>query len=239
MLTVTRTGSGKALGVEMRAVVSQQVPAVTAKALTFAAQRGQRALIDELPRVFEGGATAYTKGSTFLAAATPTNLVARVAIKDRTTGGGTLPEDYLFPQVYAGRRKEKRFERAMRYAGLLKAGERAIVGRDAPKDRFGNLRRSELEGLLQATGARFEDTRTGQGRAKPVKTGKKTPYFAGRRGRVVGVFKRLPKRRLLPILILTRSVPTYRRRLDFERVVGEPAQREFPSIFNRLMAKVR
>jgi hypothetical protein len=237
MYTVIRTGSAKAAGAELRALVSTAVPQVLAKALTFTAQRAQADILAEMPRVFEGGATAYTLNSTRIEPASAASLSARVAVKDQSTRGGTLPEDYLFPQVYAGTRKEKRFERAMRYAGLLRQGERAVIGRDAPVDRFGNLRRSELEGILQAVGARYEATRTGAGRARPVKAPKKTPYFAAQRGRITGVFKRLPDRKLLPVLILTTRQPRYSKTLDFEGLALRAAQREFQPIFNRLMAK--
>lgn len=42
----------------------------------------------------------------------------RVAVKDAARNKATLPEDYLPPAVLGGPCKEKRFERAMRYAGV-------------------------------------------------------------------------------------------------------------------------
>ena len=100
------------------------VPQVVAKALTFTVQKAQSAVVGQMPKVFAGGATRYTLQATRIEPATAQDLSARLAVKDRTSNNGTLPEDFLFPQVFGGARKEKRFERAMRYAGLLQGRER-------------------------------------------------------------------------------------------------------------------
>ena len=105
--------------------------------------------------VFKGGATRYTRNSTRVVPATPAALAARLAVKDETTNNGNIPEDYLLPEVVGGPRKEKRFERAMRYAGLLQGRERAVLGEYAPVDSFGNLRVGEIQRILTATRSAF------------------------------------------------------------------------------------
>ena len=212
----------------MRALVRTDVPLVVAKSLTCAAQAAQRAILAELPRVFEGGASRYTLNSTRLEPATVGNLVARVAVKDRSTNAGNLPENYLFPQVFGGPRKEKRFERNLRFAGVLQPGARAVIGKDAPAgvlDAQGNLRRSEVQKILQA--ARSGDT---------------SRYYTGQLGKTAGVFRRKGKGKkaeLQPLLIFVNRQPRYAPRLDFEGIARATAQREFPPIFRRLLAKAK
>jgi hypothetical protein len=224
----------------MRALVRGEVPQIVAKSLTFAAQASQRAILAELPRVFEGGATRYTLNATRVESATADKLVARVAVKDRTTNNGTLPEDYLFPQVFGGPRKEKRFERAMRYAGLLQGQERAVLGEGAPVDQFGNLKRGEIQKILTATRSAFDPAQRKANSARSRRNAKKAPYFAARIGKTWGVWRRIgTEGEIEPLLIFVTRQPRYARRLDFEGIARDTSVREFPTTFRRLLAKAR
>jgi hypothetical protein len=236
MFTVTRSAdTGRTAAVEIRALVATAVPSVTAKALTFTAQRAQREIVATMPKVFAGGATPYTLNATRLETATPQRLFARVAVKDRSSNNGTLPEDYLLPQVQGGGRKEKRFERAMRYAGLLQQGERAVLGEGASVDRFGNLKRGEIQRILTATRSAFDPYQRKSGSARSKRNAKKAPYFGARIGRTWGVWKRIGTQgEIEPILIFVRKLPQYRPRLDFEGIARTVAEREFAGIFGRL-----
>lgn len=237
MYSITRTGpSARDVGVELRALVRVDQPRVMAKALTFTAQRGQKDLQAEMPKVFAGGATRYTLNSTRIVPAKADSLVARVAVKDETTNNGTVPEDYLFPQVFGGPRKEKRFERAMRYAGLLQGGERAVLGQGAQVDLFGNLKRGEIQRVLTATRSAFDPYQRKTDSRRSRRNAKKAPYFAARINATWGVWKRIgTEGEIEPVLIFVTKQPTYRRRLDFEGIVRRTAEREFPAIFARLL----
>ena len=242
MLSVTRsTRSASTAAVELRALVNEAVPTLVAKTLTFTAQRAQKAIVEEMPRVFEGGATRYTLNATRIEPATVQDLSARVAVKDRTAGAGTLPEDYLFPQAFGGPRKEKRFERAMRYAGLLQGSERAVLGDGAPADSYGNLKRAEIQRILTATRSAFgpslRKTDSAKGKNSGKGNAKKAPYFAARIGKTLGVWKRIgTKGEIEPILVFVTKQPTYRKRLDFEGLARATAEREFEPTFRRLLA---
>jgi len=238
MYTVTRssrTAAGAA--VELRAIVGTAVPTILAKTLTFTAQKAQKAIVQAMPSVFERGATPYTRNSTRLEPATVEDLSARVAVKDRTSSNGTLPEDYLFPQVFGGPRKEKRFERAMRYAGLLQGRERAVLGQGAPVDQYGNLKRGEIQRILTATRSAFDPYQNKTASRKSKRNAKKTPYFAARIGKTQGVWKRIGTQgEIEPILIFVTKQPNYSKRLDFEGIARDTAQREFEPTFRRLLA---
>jgi len=237
MLTVSRTGSAAGIAASIRLVATERVPLIAAKALTFTAQEGQASVLKEMSSVFKGGATRYTLGSTRIEPATPTNLSARVAVKDRSTNNGTLPEDYLFPQVFGGPRKEKRFERAMRYAGLLQGRERAVLGDYAPLDSFGNLRRGEIQKILTATRSAFDSAQNKTSSAKSRRNAKKAPYFAARIRGTWGVWKRDAPGEVVPIMVFVTRQPSYRARLDFEGVVRSASLRTFEPTFARLARK--
>lgn len=238
MLTVSRPSrSAASVAAEIRAVVSSTVPTVVAKALTFTVQKAQKAVVDEMPRVFAGGATRYTLAATRIESATVQDLSARLAVKDRTSNNGTLPEDFLLPQVFGGPRKEKRFEKAMRYAGLLQGSERVVLGDGAPVDSFGNLKLGEMQKILTATRSAFDPYQRKSGSAKSTRNAKKAPYFAARIGKTWGVWKRIGKQgEIEPILIFVTKQPTYTPRLDFEGLARSTAAREFEPTFRRLLA---
>ena len=237
MLTVTRTGRAQDMAAEIRAVPTVAVPKAAAKALTFTAQAAQKSIVAAMGSTFKGGATRYTLNSTRIEPATMKDLSARVAVKDRTTNNGTLPEDYLYPQVYGGPRKEKRFERAMRYAGLLQGRERAVLGDYAPVDSFGNLKKGEIQKILTATRSAFDPYQKKSNSARSKRNAKKAPYFAARIGKTMGIWKRDTTREIVPILIFITKPPVYTSRLNFEDIARETAQREFEPIFRRLLAK--
>lgn len=237
MYTVSRTGRAADMAAEIRAVPAVVVPKAAAKALTFTAQAAQKSIIAAMGSSFQGGATRYTLNSTRIQPATVEDLSARVAVKDRTTNNGTLPEDYLYPQVYGGPRKEKRFERAMRYAGLLQGRERAMLGEYAPVDSYGNLKKGEIQKILTATRSAFDPYQNRSKSVRSKRNAKKAPYFAARIGKTWGVWKRDAPGELVPILVFVTKPPIYRSSLDFEGIARTVAQREFEPTFRRLLAK--
>ncbi len=242
MLSVTRTGTtAKAVGAELRALTGQQQPRITAQALTFTTQRAQKAIVEEMPRVFQGGASRYSLNSTRIEPATVEKQFARVAVKDRATTGN-LPQDYLFPSVFAGGRNEKRFERALRFDGLLKAGERAIPGDFAPLDAQGNYAVGQLRTLLRSLKGQKRDADRSFGARSRGRT--RSDVFVGRPGGkgLAGVYRRVrtgraAARRLQPLLVFVTKAPRYTQRLDFEGIARTTALREFPEVFARLLRK--
>lgn len=154
MLSIRRQGNIDSVVRALRDVPARVIPYATSTALTRTAQAAQTRIVAEMPRVF-AAPTRYTLNSTFVRAATVKTLAAQVAVKNQAAGG-TQPEHYLEPEVFGGARREKRFERALRYAGVLPAGQHVVPGRAAPLDAAGNLRRGDIAGGL---GARARRTR--------------------------------------------------------------------------------
>ena len=235
MYTVTRTGRIADIVRDMGALVHSTVPLVTAKALTFTAQAAQRSIKADMARTFAGGATAYTLNSMRVDTATPQKLAARVAVKDQSTNGGTLPQDYLFPEVFGGARKEKRFERALRYAGIMAAGERAVVARGQAVDAHGNMPRGELARIIAAAKGASAPRRSARSKAAAPRALKK-PYVQLRGRGVAGIWKR-DAAGLHAVMIFVAKPPSYRKRLDFAAIAAATAAADFEPTFRRLLAK--
>lgn len=250
MITVSKQGDIAALIQSMKDVYGRRVPYAAATALTRTAHTARsKAVPDEMRRVYDRP-VPYTLNSLKVTGATANKLEARVAVKHETTSNGTLPEDFLYPTVFGGMRKEKRFERNLRYAGVLKPGWRVILGRDADTDAYGNLPRGELQRILTAVRASSykEQNRTDSKRSR--KNARNAQYFVAGLDKVSisggemkvtasrmqpGIYKRMGGRKVLPVMIFTKAQPNYRKLLDFAGVVNRCAVDEFPGEFARAM----
>lgn len=226
MLNITNTGSIADIIREVRDIPMRVVPYAASTALTRTAQRAAK---DDLPaemrRVFDRP-TAYTLNSLFVKPSTAQTLSARVMVKD-TAGSGVVPEKFLQPEVEGGPRREKGMEKALRYAGLLRSGERVIPSNSSSiLNQNGNVSSALIRKVLNSIG-------------KP-----KSQYFIGTVGvnKTHGIWDRGQFRRkrsgknktttsLRLLFIITQAQPQYRPRLDFTGVVERVAEKHFRNEF--------
>lgn len=254
-LGVQRKGGSSLLDAarSMRDVPERVFPYAAATALTRTASGlAKTRLPREMVRVFDRP-NRYTLNSLRTFPATKTSLNAAVWVKDDSTNNGTRPEDFLLPNVAGGPRKEKRFERAMRYAGLLPSGWRAMLGQGAQLDEHGNMRRGEMQRILTATRTAFDPYQRKTNSARSRRNAKKAPYFGvtpftgviegGERfvlkpSRIQpGVYRR-EGNGIKPVLIFTKTQPVYRQRLDFVGVSERYTLDTFPAEFQRAAQQI-
>lgn len=245
-LTATRSGRLDAAIAQLRDIPARVIPYAASTALNRIGSAARKDLQAEMPRVFDRP-NPYTLNSIRVVPAKVENLVVRIAVKDDATNNGTRPEDYLLPNVFGGGRNEKRFERNLRYAGILKEGWRAIPASGATLDAFGNIPRGELQRILTAVRASFDRYQNRTDSARSRRNAKKAQYFVAGLDRVSmaggelvvtkatiapGIYRR-EGRGVKPVFIFTPKQPQYRQRLDFERVVERRADADFATEFAR------
>jgi len=245
-LTATRSGRLDAALAQLRDIPSRVIPYAASTALNRVGPAARKDLQAEMPRVFDRP-NAYTLNSIRVIPATVDNLTVRIAVKDDATNNGTRPEDYLLPNVFGGGRNEKRFERNLRYAGILREGWRAIPASGAKLDAFGNVPRGELQRILTALRASFDRYQNRTDSARSRRNARNAPYFVGGLPRVSivggeqrvtpgslqpGIYRR-DGRGVKPVFIFTPKQPQYRQRLDFERTVERRADADFVPEFVR------
>lgn len=242
MLNFTRSGSIADAIAAARGVPSSVIPYAAATALTRTAYAGRDAVRDRMPAVFDRP-TRYTLNALRVDGATKTNLTARVAVKNQATGTGTRPESYLLPEVEGGPRSEKRFERALRYSGVLSSGQRVMPGSAASLDAQGNVSAREISRILSALKrVRGDVNAAGQRKGRGRKL--QNDLFVGmpsvgsgaarraRAGAASGIYRR-EGRRIRPLFIFTDQRPTYRQRLDFAGTVQPVVLDRFRAEFER------
>lgn len=238
MLTIRRSGPTLAeIAADVRSVPVRMVPYAAATALTRCAQYAQRTeLPAEMRRVFSSP-VAYTLNSLRIEPATKDTLSARVMVK--ASAAGVAPENFLFPQVEGGGRKHKRAEAAMRYAGVLGAGQFAMPGSGLSLDANGNVKGAEVRTILAAlksiraiSNAEFKQRR-GRKLANDLFVGK--PNGGNRPD---GIWRR-EGQRIRALFIFTTDAPDYSRRLDFSGVVQRVALERFRPEFEKAVAAMQ
>jgi hypothetical protein len=223
MLNITRHGSTVAeVLTSVRSIPKTVFPYAAATALTRTVKIAQADVVAEMRRSFDQP-TAYTLNSTFIVPAKKDQLTARVGIKN-TAGKNTTPEHFLFPEVRGGQRREKRFEAAMRHAGFMKPGERAMPGAGVALDGNGNVSAGTIRSILRQAG--------GQGSGARIFAG-----TAGRKG-TRGIWQRDGKG-VKPLFVFTTSLPSYRGRLDFDAAADKAARANFATEFYKAATEIR
>lgn len=224
----------------------KQVRFATRLALTRTAQVAAKAEVKEMRDVFRNP-TPYTLNSVFVQAATTTRLQATVKLKDEATKA-TPAVKFLAAQVSGGQRRLKRFEQALVAAGAMPVGYRAVPGKGAKVDSYGNMSRGQIIQILAFFRAfpemGYKANMTAATKARLARGTKRTAgftYFAGSPGdrMPLGIYQRISFARgtaVRPVLIFVRSA-LYEARLDFKYVVEQTVKTEFAGEFNRAWAE--
>lgn len=206
-----------------------------ALALTRTAQVAQRDLRTAMPKVFDRP-TRWALNSVFIIPAKKDKLQATVWLKDT---GDAASAEFLKPQVFGGRRTQKRFEKRLQASGIMPAGWVAVPGNGARYDSYGNMRSQQIVQVLSVLRAQLDyNQNTTERSAKRAKAaGKSRDYFvSGPRvaarlangGRLpFGIYQRLRGGKIVAIMKFV-PVANYRQRLDFFGIVRATVDRELP-----------
>lgn len=228
MLKVTRTGSTVAdVLTSVRGIHKNILPYAAATALTRTVKIAQADVVAEMRGSFDRP-TAYTLNSTFIVPASKENLTARLAIKNQATGN--TPENFLLPGVEGGMRREKRFEAAMRHAGFMTPGQRAMPGSGAKLDANGNVLRSEIGQILKSLSSIRSKPRDKSG---PRGRALQNSLFVGKPNggnRPDGIWRR-EGHRIRLLFLFTSVQPQYGKRLDFSGTVQQVVRKRFEQEF--------
>jgi hypothetical protein len=218
----------KQLTRSLKLIQKRHIPMATAKALTFTAERIEKANKKIIPQIFSNP-TKVTRNSVWKQPATPNRLYARVFIKD-VRG----EEKWLMHHVKGGARKKKGSERRGRI------GDWTAMGKNAPRNQYGNITRARYSKMfadVQRAGlysGDYASTKTkAQGGTKKIKYfmrkgkgGKNVIYMKSGRG----------GKKITPMLVETKQ-PTYRKRWPFYKIARSVYKREYDRLFSKQLAR--
>jgi hypothetical protein len=225
MLKPIKIVGDKELIAALKGVAAEDVPFVTAYALTKTGQDVKQAEYDEMKRVFDRP-TPYALNSLGLKTATKKDLTAEVFYKDF---GGTPAERYLGPNVEGGPRRHKSHEKALISAGILKAEEYAVPAAGVKLDSYGNIPGSFLTRMLSQLKASRDPNQnmTPKSRKGAIsRAGGQFFVLRPKAGKGAGIYQRITgsggSGKLVPILAFVRA-PQYRPRFSFYDVATRVA----------------
>ena len=207
----------------LNGIQKRAVPIATAKALTFTAERAQKAVTRLIPQVFSNP-TPFTRRAIRKETASPNNLHAAVLIKDLS-----LTQDhYLVVQTdlrTSGRRPKKRHEKRL-------LGGYWIIGKNAKTNRYGNLTRGTYSKMLADVGGFSQRT----GDAANTSRKRKLYFIIGNKPRRI-IMKRVNKSTVTPWLVEVSGAPSYGRRLPMNRVTQNMVRTQFRRLFDKAIAR--
>jgi hypothetical protein len=224
MIKIEATTTVQELSRAMRSLSDKQLPFALALAATRTAKRVEKG-VQGVMRQRIDNPTQYTLNSLFVKAATKANTGAVVGFKDK--GQGVVPGTYMQTPVHGGRRKPKRFEKALQAKGLLKNGQAALplpALQDANGNVKGNVARRILAGLDSP----------------------KSKYFVADIDGMNGIWERRKTsfgEGIRPLFAFVDYLPTYRTQIPFfaiaESIVEANYQREFVSALDYAIETAR
>ena len=244
MLTTTRTGQSLAeMAAQVQGVPARLIPYATATALTRCAKQAQTVDLPQAMRKAFDNPTSYTLNSLRIEPATKDKLSARVLVKTKDMTSGNAQENYLQPEVDGGKRRAKGMENALRYAGVLTAGQFVVPGGATAMDANGNVKASDIRTILSALKNLKAVSATRSRSGKKLSKGRQlaNELFVGKPkggNRPDGIWRREGKR-LRPLFVFVNQAPQYKPRLDFDGVVAGVARKQFPQEFAKAVAAMQ
>lgn len=142
--------------------IRSTIATVLTRVAVAAKDAERREMIDSLDRP-----TPYTLNSVYARPATAERLESEVGIKNDASGGHP-PTAWLRWQVHGGLRRWTGFERALIRGGAMPDHMRAVPGRFARLDGYGNLSRGQMAQIISQL--RIETGRAGSTRTLPIVT---------------------------------------------------------------------
>ena len=209
-------------------IQKQALPLATAKAMTFTAEKAQKALLAQIPQKFKNPIPA-TRKSVFKSSATVRNPTAKVFMKD-------VRGEYRWMEhhIDGGARLQKGSERRNRI------GPWTAMGKDMVKNQYGNITKGRYTKMF--ADAQTASGASGSGDYASTKTkakgGTKTiKYFKMRSksGKQM-IMWRKNKKTIIPALVETVK-PRYRVRWPFYRIVAAVTQARYPELFRKSLAR--
>lgn len=179
------------------AKLSDQFPFAVARSLTDVARLVANQMPGEMERVFDKGATDFTKRSVYVVPARKDRLTAEVGIKDRQA-------QYLFYQVEGGTRQPSK--QALRLPSVVQLND------------FGNVPAGLIRQLINRA---KQGKRATKVQARRFGVSQELDLFYGEPGdgRPAGIYKRVvisaTKHQLVPIIVFPKQAARYQRTLDF------------------------
>jgi hypothetical protein len=205
-----------------------KLPKIVASCLNTTAYKVTQREREEIKKVFDRP-TPFIARSPRYQKATETTLIASVYIPPEG-------EKTLLAEVEGGPRKIKDYENMLRSSGVLPAGRLLVPGGGAKLDRYGNIDMDQLASVFKSVGL---VSKTNNTKKRKKALAQSDSYFVAKGFDHLpqGVWKRLPRNHVTPILLFI-SKTEYKSRLNFYNVARNRALTVMGEEFVKKMNKL-
>ncbi len=207
----------------MNNISQRQVPFAMSLALNLTALDVKAAQYRGMRSSFDNP-TRYTLNSLYVKSSTKRNLVATVGVKDNPRRG-TAPAHYLFAEVHGGKRKPKKFEKALAAKGIIKKGQVTIPGKGAKLNKSGNISLQSVKALLEAFGGRAAN------RQPSARRGLQFIAVYNSRGKIDRIYVR--SRNEVEVFLYIRDNASYRQTYKFFDISSRVIEDKFAPNFRK------
>lgn len=223
---------GQAAQRTLSEIEQRQLPFATMQAINQTSFAVRDRWAEIIPRIFDNP-TPLTRRAVLFRRATRQNLEAFIFFRDQAAGG-TAPAKYLQEQVFGGQRRAKRSDKALQAKGVMPNGYFWVPGKEAKRDRFGNLPRSVIKDIIQKVGLGSEGGESRGPRYFVVKRREGRTRHLG-----PGIYRRVRKgdaTEVRSVMVFVRTAK-YRPRFEIGKITATIYQRRFPAIFAEQLAR--
>jgi hypothetical protein len=218
----------------------EQLPFITSLAVNRTSAMVRDELKATIPQVFNAP-VPLTQGAVFLTKASNKRgpFERDVFLRDEATKG-TPPVKYLAPETEGGPRRVKRFERALKAAGVMASNEFAYPARSYKLNAQGNIPASVVTRILsQVRASSDKDQNATKDSNRKAKRKGKAGYFAARAGGHLkpGIYQRVSnqfgpvQRPVQAVLTFSADAPNYSQRFPFKKIAARIYTREYREQF--------
>jgi len=224
--------------------VQRQVPFAAKNALNQVATLGKAAVVKDMSVRFDRP-TPFTLRSLYIKYATTASLKAMVYVKDRELAKSKPLAESIGHEFSGGTRIRKRLEYWLTSAGYISSNEFVVPGAGAKLDAYGNMTRGQIQQILSQLRAGPDaaafSSDSKRSKSKVARAGEYFWSYGSTRGHngnlTRGVWHRKSGGRYLKPVLLVIGRPSYRRRIDMDRIVGDVADRQFDLLFGKALSQ--
>jgi hypothetical protein len=232
MLEFDIRSNARTVQAQLTELQRKHLPAATVAAADRTGRYVYGALRSEMQEVFDRP-TPWALGGLRYQRPTASRPVVRLWLEEFPDKG--IPAaDFLAAEIEGGQRKHKRFEKALIAKGLMRSGQYAVPGAQAPLDQYGNVPGPFIVRMLSDLQAFGEQGYRANRRGKRRGVRKTNYFFVPPKGSSLkpGIYWHMPNG-MLGVVFIFVSQTAYAKRYDFYGV----GQRAYDRVAGRFMTE--
>lgn len=205
------------------AKLKRHIPFITAATLTKTAKQASIVLNKSTAKYIDRPKPITSKGFTIKPAKKKEQLPKAIVLMKKKI------QYYFTPQIIGGSKRQTKIERVIvgiaKKKGYYLSGKYLVPVNSAPKDKYGNLRRSILKKMAKSSNWSY-------------KKGKKEYFFVRNNVIYRAVARKSGSYKITPLAVAHQSV-TYKARFPMGTIAGKITKKKLPKFYRQMVDQVK